>query len=237
VSRLDVLYEDNHLLVINKPAGVATQGAAAGEESMVEWAREYLRVKYRKPGNVYVGIVSRLDSLVTGVLVLARTSKAAARLNEQFRTSSVRKIYWAIVERSPAEPQSELTDYLAKDDARRRVVVVSASAAGAQLARLHYRRLYSLVGGRALFEVELATGRKHQIRVQFASRGAPIVGDAKYGSSVSFPSGIALHSRRLEIEHPTLKTRLAFTAPLPESWNAVGLNENQAVKIEAGAIQ
>src|SRR5262245_26334261 len=127
---LDVLYEDNHLLVVNKPAGLPTQGAAAGEDSLVVRAKEYLKQKYAKPGNVYVGVVSRLDALVTGVVVLARTSKAAARLSEQFRDDEVAKTYWAVVEGTPKQPNMELTNWLFKDERQRKMVVVQPDQGG-----------------------------------------------------------------------------------------------------------
>jgi 23S rRNA pseudouridine1911/1915/1917 synthase len=214
---LDLLYEDNHLLVVNKPAGLTTQGAAPGELSLVTLAQEYLRVKYKKPGNVYVGVVSRLDSLVTGAVVLARTSKAAARLSEQFRLGSPHKTYWALVEGAPQPPAGECVDWLYKDDAAHRMVARATPRIGAQEARLTYRTLQSL-GDAALLEVELQTGRKHQIRVQLSRRGWPILGDRKYGSDRSFPRGIALHSRRLTISHPVRGEMLTFEAPLPAYW-------------------
>ena len=213
---LDVLYEDNHLLVINKPAGLATQGVADDEPSAVKLAKEYLKGKYKKPGNVYLGIVSRLDAGVSGVLVLARTSKAAARLSEQFRERQARKVYWAIVDKPPKQNDATLTDWLKKDEKTQRMVVTSAHAIGAQKARLSYRLLQPLPSG-SLLEIELETGRKHQIRVQLAHLGCPILGDHKYGSRRKLAVGIALHAHLLEIIHPVSKEAMRFTAPLPES--------------------
>ncbi|HUE70493.1 MAG TPA: RluA family pseudouridine synthase [Pirellulaceae bacterium] len=217
---LDVLYEDNHLLVINKPAGLATQGVGDDEVSAVKLAKEYLKRKYQKPGNVFVGVVSRLDAQVSGVLVLARTSKAAARLSEQFRERQTRKIYWAVVDKPPKQSEATLTDWLKKDEKTQRMVVTTAHAIGAQKARLSYRELKRLAAG-TLLEIELETGRKHQIRVQLAYHGTPILGDRKYGSRRPFPSGIALHARTLEIAHPVKKETLTFTAPLPKAWEGV----------------
>src|SRR6185295_3641351 len=137
--RLDILYEDNHLLAINKPAGLPTIGVAADRSSLVKLAKAYLKHRFRKPGNVYLGVMSRLDAPVSGVVLLARTSKAAARLTEQFRTHSVRKIYWAIVAGSPEAPTGELVDWIAKDERRQRMVVVKVGTVGAQEARLRYR--------------------------------------------------------------------------------------------------
>ena len=215
---LDVLYENNHLLVINKPAGLATQGVTDDEPSAVKLAKEYLKRKYKKPGNVYVGVVSRLDAAVSGVLVLARTSKAAARLSEQFRERQTRKIYWAVVDKPPKQNEGTLTDWLKKDEKTQRMVVAITRTIGAQKACLSYRVLKRLPAG-ALLEVELETGRKHQIRVQLAHHGCPILGDRKYGSRRPFTSGIALHARTLAIAHPVKKETLTFTAPLPSSWS------------------
>jgi 23S rRNA pseudouridine1911/1915/1917 synthase len=215
---LAVLFEDNHLLVVNKPAGLPTQGAAAGEPSVVTAAKQYLKHKYDKPGNVYLGVVSRLDATVSGVLVLARTSKAAARLSEQFRTGTVEKLYLALVERAPQPPAATLEHWLLKAEAEQRMIVVAPQTPGAQLARLSYELIEDSTK-RALLAVQLQSGRKHQIRVQLATIGCPILGDRKYGSRMPFAGGgIALHSRRLAIDHPTSKERLTFEAPLPAAW-------------------
>jgi 23S rRNA pseudouridine1911/1915/1917 synthase len=216
-SDLQVLYEDNHLLAINKPAGLPTMGAAAGEPSLIVIARQYIKQRYEKPGNVYLGIVSRLDALATGVVVFARTSKAAQRLCPQFATGETTKTYWCLVEHDPQPASGEWVDWLRHDDARRKVLVASAQQAGAKEARLTYRTLSTSSAG-ALVEVQLHTGRKHQIRVQFAHRGWPILGDKKYGASRSFPKGIALHSRRLEFTHPVRQTQVMLEAPIPSYW-------------------
>jgi 23S rRNA pseudouridine1911/1915/1917 synthase len=225
---LKVLYEDNHLLAVAKPVGLPTQGALANRESLVKQAKEYLRQKYRKPGNVYLGVVSRLDSPVSGVVVFARTSKAAARLNEQFRNRQVEKIYWALVEGRVEPDEAECVDWLTKDERHQRMEVVSGPtgsqnkttgerSGGAQQARLKYKRL-KVSGKSSLLEISLETGRKHQIRVQLAARGHPVIGDSKYGSRRKFAGGIALHCRRLVIEHPVKKTPLELTAPPPQAW-------------------
>ncbi len=220
---LSVLFEDNHLLVVDKPANLPTIGVAPGEQSLANLAKRYIKEHYSKPGNVYLGVMSRLDSLVTGVVVLARTSKAAARLTEQFKTRQVEKTYWAIVAGRVPE-RGDCVDHLAKDDRRARVVVVSALAPGAQEARLAFRRLGRLAAG-DLVEIELLTGRKHQIRVQMASRGWPILGDNKYGGPGAFGPGIALHSRRLRFQHPVGGAELAVEAPAPGSWPAEARRE------------
>jgi len=214
-----VLYEDNHLLAINKPAGLPTMGAPAGAATLVTWAQDYLRRRYHKPGNVYIGVVSRLDASTTGVVLLARTSKAAGRLSEQFRTRAVSKTYWAVVEGLVKPSEEECRDWLLKDEAAHRMRCVAATAAGAQEARLSYRRLAEREAISVL-EVELHTGRKHQIRVQLARRGHPILGDAKYGSRQPFSAGIALHARRLALVHPVRGEQLTLLAPLPPSWRA-----------------
>jgi 23S rRNA pseudouridine1911/1915/1917 synthase len=226
---LDVLYEDNHLLAVNKLAMLPTMGVADDRPSLLAVAKEYVRQKYAKPGNVFLGIVSRLDAPVTGVVLLARTSKAAGRLSKQFRERSVAKIYWAIVEGKIEPPCGQLIDYLRKDERHRRVHVTSSRTPGAQVAELAYRTL----GGAAdepqlrgrnmlsLLEVQPRTGRKHQIRVQLAQAGFPIAGDRKYGSTRPFAAGIALHSRRLVIEHPVSKMQLTIEAPLPAPWRSL----------------
>lgn len=214
---MHVLYEDNHLLVVNKPAGLATLGVRPEDDSLAKQAKAYLKRRYAKPGNVYLGVVSRVDAPVSGVVVLARTSKAAARLSEQFRSRDVSKTYWAIVSGRVEPPSGECVDWLKKDEARQRMAVVPLGTAGAQAARLRYRLLRPAARG-TLVEVELFTGRKHQIRVQLAAHGWPILGDKKYGSRESFSGGIALHSRRLTLRHPTRDEELTFEAPLPASW-------------------
>lgn len=220
---VDVLHEDNHVLVVSKPAGLATMGVRAEEPSLVRVAKDYLKQRYDKPGNVYLGIVSRLDAVTSGALVLARTTKAAKRLSEAFQTGAVRKTYWVVVPTTPNPATGACRDYLKKDEPRQRMAIARPEAPDAREARLRYRTIETLGEYGALVEVDLETGRKHQIRVQFAHRGWPVRGDRKYGSKVPFPEGIALHSRRITFEHPVKKTTLEIEAPLPESWRAVGL--------------
>ncbi len=216
-----ILYEDNHLLAVNKPAGLATMGVSDDEPSLFTEAKAYLKQKYAKPGNVYLGVVSRLDAVTTGVTIFARTSKAAARLTDQFRERAVEKVYWAIVEGTLNPPSGECVHWVAKNESRRRMEVVSRGAPGAQEARLSYRTRAVVVGA-SLLEVRLETGRKHQIRVQLAHRGHPILGDEKYGAHTSFASGIALHARSLELTHPVRKTPLHLVAPVPRAWRKQG---------------
>jgi 23S rRNA pseudouridine1911/1915/1917 synthase len=213
---LQILFEDNHVLAVNKPAGLPTMGARAGEHCLVEVVKAYIREKYQKPGNVYLGIVSRLDEPATGVLIFARNSKATGRLAKQFRERKARKTYWAIVEGHPCPPSGELVDSLVKNDLDRRMDV-APGAGGGQDARLTYEVIQEYPR-HSLLSVQLETGRKHQIRVQLSSRGHAIIGDGKYGSQEAFAEGIALHARRLVIDHPKSYTPLVIDAPLPPGW-------------------
>jgi 23S rRNA pseudouridine1911/1915/1917 synthase len=215
--QLPVLYEDNHLLVVDKPAGLPTMGVAEDQPSVLAVAREYVKHKYQKPGNVYLGVISRLDAPVTGVLLIARTSKAARRLTEAFRTRRVEKSYLALVEGHLARSAGRLEDYLRKDERHRRMHTTSSRAEGAQRAVLDYEVIREL-GEQSLVKVALETGRKHQIRVQLSKLGHPIVGDRKYGSRRQFARGIALHSHRLALDHPVRNEPLAVIAPLPAHW-------------------
>ena len=227
--KLTILYEDNHLLVVDKPAPLPTMGASEGEDSLVNMAKDYLRVKYNKPGNVFLGVVSRLDSFVTGVVVLARTSKAASRLSEQFRSRSVEKTYWAIVADPLPGLAATLEHQVYKNESRHRMQAADmtiAAPADAKMARLSYRTL-GTNGERTLIEVKLDTGRKHQIRVQLEAIGCPIVGDRKYGSEVTFKQGVALHSQQLAIDHPTSKERMTFQAPPPKWWRISRFSSSQ----------
>jgi len=214
---LDVLYEDNHLLLINKPAGLPTMGTPGPAPTLLTLAKEYIKQKHQKPGNVYLGVMSRLDAPVTGVVLLARTSKAAARMTEQFRSHAVQKTYWALVEGTLDSTIGNYTNWIIKDDRHRRMHVVDRTRPGAKEARLAYR-LLSSDGRMSLLEVGLETGRKHQIRLQMAYHGHPVVGDRKYGSRMRFSSGIALHARRMVVAHPVRGEVMIFEAPLPKSW-------------------
>ena len=218
----DVLYEDNHCLAVNKPAGMLTMGDATGDESLWQQARDYLKSKYRKPGNVYLGVVHRLDRPVSGVVLFARTSKAAARLSEQFRMRSVVKVYRGLVDRPLVPAAGVLDDWLLKDRSTNRVQTVAPGTPSARHCELRYRTLRlprgQLPGGLAFLEIEPVTGRSHQIRVQIATRGSPICGDRKYGSRVKLAGQIALHAYRLTFQHPTQGTTVSLNAAEPDGW-------------------
>ena len=210
---MNVLYEDNHVIALIKPAGLATMGLPEGQETLLTQTKAYLKKKYAKPGEVYLGVVSRLDVPVTGVVLIARTSKAAARLNEQFREHTVEKVYAALVEGIITPPEAECVDYLCEDKRHRKVF--RTQSGGGKECRLRYRKLRQ-VSQCSLIEIQLETGRKHQIRLQLSNRGFPIRGDIKYGAKMSFPEGIALHAWKLTFSHPTTKERIELLAPLPE---------------------
>lgn len=225
---LDILLEDGPLIAVNKPAGLLTQGVPHGHPTLEATVKQYLRQKYSKPGNVYLGVPHRLDRPVSGVVVFARNSKAAARLAEQFRDRSVRKFYLAITDGVPEEPAGRLIDWLLKDAAAAHVTVVQPQTEGAREAVLDYR-LLAQSDGRALLEIELHTGRMHQIRVQLASRGWNIVGDCQYGASLApeatydrLSSPIALHARRLCLAHPIRYDHIELNAPVPTDWHRFG---------------
>ena len=226
---LDILYEDNHCLALNKPAGWPTTHFDGKEETVDRLVKSYLKEKYQKPGNVFLGVVHRLDKPVSGALLFARTSKAAARLSEQFREGVVEKVYWAVIEErvgghttggaAPwrAADTGSLEDWLKKDDPKARVEIVSRDTPGAQFARL----LFVVRGrheGLTWLELRPHTGRKHQLRVQLASRGCPIFGDTKYGSDRPFAHGIALHAHSLTFLHPTSKEPITVKADVPKIW-------------------
>ncbi len=223
---LTVLYEDNHLLVLDKPPLLPTMGVEKNSDSLFLRAKEYIKHKHGKPGNVYLGVVSRLDAFTQGVIVMARTSKAAARLTRQFQDGTVDKRYLAIVS-SAAPVQGDWSDYLVKDDIANRMVTVDSihpEFANAKQARLEFQTLACNTTLR-LVEIKLWTGRKHQIRVQFSSRGFPIFNDRKYGwlassGTASWPRelGIALLAYQLSFDHPTRSQRMSFAVQTPEKW-------------------
>lgn len=231
---LQVLFEDNHCLAVFKPAGLLTMGDATGDISAVDLARGYLRHKYDKPGNVFVGVVHRLDRPVSGVLLFARTSKSASRLSEQFRHHTTRKIYHAVVEGRPPQRQGELIDRLVKSGLSNVSRVVETHYKNSELdrldgskeSRLAYKCLKT-VAGLSLLEIDLKTGRSHQIRVQLSSRDMPICGDTKYGSKTRLSGWLALHAVSLCFEHPTRPETITVTAPHPTEWDRFRLKSGQ----------
>jgi len=221
-----VLFEDNHCLVVDKPAGMPAQGDISGDLSVVDWVREYLREKYQKPGNVFVGLVHRLDRPTSGVILLARTSKAASRLSEQFREGQVEKTYLAVCEGRAIDGGGVWEDFLIKDHQTNTVSIARGGQKGSQKARVGYQVAFHN-GGKVGLILQLLTGRGHQLRVQLASRGLPIVGDSKYGSRVKQVaadggSRIALHAARLRFKHPTKGEICEVQAPLPSDWPTEG---------------
>ena len=222
---LEILYEDNHLLVVAKPAGLLVQGDATSDPSLLDLGKDHRRKAGRKPGGVYLGLVHRLDRPVSGVVVLACTSKAAARLSQQFREGSATKTYLAVTQAPgprPLEDQDTVAsglweDFLLKDRSANRTICLSTSRQGARFACTRWRRL-SATRTLLLLELSPLTGRSHQLRAQCAHRGMPIYGDHKYGSRHHLHSGIALHAHALEIDHPTRHVPLHFTCPPPPTW-------------------
>ncbi len=222
---LTVLYEDNHCLAVAKPAGWLTMGDATGDATLLDAAKDYIKTKYAKPGDVFLGVVHRLDRPVSGVVLYARTSKAASRFSEQFRTHRAEKVYLAAVTGTGLPTEGELHDWLLKDEKTNRSRSVKPNAAGALECRLAFRRLQQTDRG-TLLEIRPQTGRSHQIRVQLATRGWSILGDTKYGSGVEFlPQAIGLHAWKLTVEHPTRKEPLMIGCPLPPGWLTRGFRE------------
>jgi 23S rRNA pseudouridine1911/1915/1917 synthase len=213
----EILYEDNHCLAVVKPSGMLSTHYQGREETIDRAVKAYLKEKYHKPGNVFLGIVHRLDRPVSGVLLFARTSKAAARLAQQFRDGSVEKIYWAIVEGEVSKTAGTLEDWLCKDESRGRVEVVEPGDEGARQALLHYYRR-AVHGGLSWLEIRPQTGRRHQLRVQLAHHGHPIYGDAKYGAIHTFGNAIGLHARSLTFLHPIRNEPITLTADVPRTW-------------------
>ena len=218
---MTVVYEDNHIIVVNKTASEIVQGDKTGDTPLSEMVKEYLKVKYNKPGNVFVGVTHRLDRPVSGVVVFAKTSKALSRLNDMFRLGEVKKTYWAIVKDRPKELEGELMHWMVRNEKQNKSYAYDKERPNSKKAILRYK----LIGHSQnyhLLEVDLQTGRHHQIRCQLAKMGCPIKGDLKYGSPRSNPDGsICLHARRVRFVHPVSKEMIDVTAPLPSGnlWN------------------
>ena len=212
---LRVLYCDNHLLVVAKPAGIPTVPVASGDESLLDQAKAWVRAEFAKPGEVFLGVVHRLDRPVSGVVAFARTSKAAARLSSSLREGRARKVYRAVGEGSPREDAGVLEQWLTKDEAKNRVRASAQPRSDAKHAITHWRVL-ARGAGRTLYEFAPETGRPHQLRVCAATLGTPLLGDVKYGAKEPLPdASVALHATELEIDHPTRKERMRFVDPTP----------------------
>lgn len=218
---MTVVYEDNHIVVVNKTSSEIVQGDKTGDTPLSEMVKQYLKEKYNKPGNVFIGVTHRLDRPVSGLVVFAKTSKALPRLNEMFRNGEVKKTYWAIVKECPKETEGELVHYLVRNEKQNKSYAYDKEVKNSKKAVLHYK----LIGHSQnyyLLEVDLKTGRHHQIRCQLAKMRCPIKGDLKYGSPRSNPDGsICLHARTVQFVHPVSKEMIRLTAPVPEGnlWN------------------
>lgn len=223
---MTVVYEDNHIIVVSKTSSEIVQGDKTGDTPLSETVKEYLKEKYAKPGNVFIGVTHRLDRPVSGLVVFAKTSKALARLNEMFRDGDVKKTYWAIVKECPKETEGELVHYLVRNEKQNKSYAYDKEVKNSKKAILHYK----LIGHSQnyyLLEVDLKTGRHHQIRCQLAKMGCPIKGDLKYGAQRSNPDGsICLHARTIKFIHPVSKEPIELTAPVPEGnlWNGFDMD-------------
>jgi 23S rRNA pseudouridine1911/1915/1917 synthase len=214
-NNLQVLHEDNHIIVVNKRVGDIVQGDKTGDQPLSDVVKEYIKNKYNKPGEVYLGVVHRLDRPTTGIVVFAKTSKALTRLNEMFKNRTTQKTYWAIVKNTLEEKEAVLEHYLRRNSKNNTSKAHSKEVPESKLARLDYKVIYELTNY-AVIEINLYTGRHHQIRAQLAAINAPIKGDLKYGFNRSNPDGgIHLHARKLEFIHPVSKEPLTLIAPLP----------------------
>lgn len=224
---MTVLYEDNHLVVVNKAPGEIVQGDKTGDKPLSEEVKEYLKVKYNKPGNVFCGVTHRLDRPTSGIVVFAKTSKALSRLNAMFKNNEIDKTYWAVVKKLPEKTEATLTHYLIKNERTNKSTAYDVEKPNTKKSVLHYK-----VIGKSqnynLLEVDLETGRHHQIRCQLSKIGSPIKGDLKYGAERSNPDGsISLHARKIAFIHPVSKEKIEVVAPTPDDvlWNAL-INTN-----------
>ncbi len=221
-ENIQVLFEDNHLIVVNKRVGDIVQGDATGDLPLSEHIKQYLKEKYNKPGNVFCGVVHRLDRPTSGIVLFAKTSKALQRLNEMFKKKTIKKTYWAVVKETPKPTTGTLVHFLKKNPKNNKATVFKKEAEGSKKAILHYTTLRKL-DRYTLLEIDLETGRHHQIRAQLSALGCPIKGDLKYGFPRSNANGgIHLHARSIHFTHPVSKEIITLTAPTPDEviWNA-----------------
>jgi 23S rRNA pseudouridine1911/1915/1917 synthase len=221
-ENLQVLFEDNHIIIVNKRAGDITQGDKTGDKPLSDVVKEYVKDKYNKPGLVFIGTVHRLDRPTSGIVIFARTSKALERLNKMLREKTIKKTYWALVKNAPKVTTDTLTNFLKKDTKKNKSFVYKKEIEGSKKAILHYNIIKKLENY-FLIEIDLETGRHHQIRTQLAHIGSAIKGDLKYGFPRSNKDGsISLHARKIKFIHPVSKEEIAITAPTPKDviWNA-----------------
>lgn len=222
-----ILYEDNHLLVINKKVGQLVQGDKTGDDSLLELLKDFIRKRDQKPGNVFLGLVHRIDRPTSGLVIFAKTSKALSRLTQMVKNREIKKTYWALVPKEPIPGHARLVHYLKKNEKNNKAIVYPKPTEGAKEAVLSYVAVKTL-DHYQLLEIDLETGRHHQIRAQLSKIGVPIKGDLKYGAPRSNPDGgISLHARRLEFIHPVTKAPLEITAPVPQNdpvWSAAESN-------------
>lgn len=221
---MTVLYEDNHIIIVNKTVSEIVQGDKTGDKPLSEIVKEYLKEKYNKPGNVFCGVTHRLDRPTSGIVVFAKTSKALPRLNDMFKNKEISKTYWAIVKNTPKQPEGTLKHYLVRNEKQNKSYAYDTEKPDSKQAILHYK-LIARSDKYSLLEIDLETGRHHQIRCQLAKIGSPIKGDLKYGAERSNPDGgISLHARKISFIHPVSKELIEVTAPVPEDnlWQAFG---------------
>ena len=211
-----VLYEDNHIIAVNKNSSEIVQGDKTGDTPLSETLKQYIKEKYNKPGDVFLGVTHRLDRPVSGIVLFARTSKALTRLNDMFRDKEIKKTYWAIVKNRPQEPEARLEHYLVRNEKQNKSYAYDSEKPNSKKSALRYK-LIATSDNFSLLEIELETGRHHQIRCQLAKIGSPIKGDLKYGFARSNPNGgISLHARSVEFIHPVSKQEIKITAPVPD---------------------
>ncbi|MDR3262240.1 MAG: RluA family pseudouridine synthase [Tannerella sp.] len=220
---MEIIYEDNHLIAVNKNCHEIVQGDKTGDIPLSELLKSWLKEKYAKPGQVFTGVIHRLDRPVTGVVIFAKTSKALSRMDEKFRLGEIKKRYWAIVKNCPPEPEGKLIHWLIRNEKQNKSIAYDTEKPNAKQAILYYR-LIARSERYFLLEIDLKTGRHHQIRCQLAKIGCPIKGDLKYGANNSNPDGgISLHARSISFAHPVTKQPVELTAPVPEEnlWKAL----------------
>ncbi|KGL58560.1 RluA family pseudouridine synthase [Polaribacter sp. Hel1_85] len=221
-ENLQILFEDNHIIIVNKRAGDITQGDKTGDKPLSEVVKEYIKDKYNKPGNVYLGVVHRLDRPTSGIIIFAKTSKSLERLNKMLRDKTINKTYWAVVKNHPKKEKDTLINYLRKNPKNNKSTAYTKEIKDSKKAILHYKVIKKL-DNYSLLEIDLETGRHHQIRTQLSNIGSPIKGDLKYGFDRSNKDGsIHLHARRIQFTHPVSKEQINITAPTPNEviWKA-----------------